>query len=119
MISPSEDQIQIELLEWLRLAHPEAWARTHHSPNGGHRSPVTAARLKNLGVRRGFPDLTLWLPRGGFHGLAVELKVGCNRATPEQADWIEHLQAIGWCAEVCTGFDAAQRRFVDYLSLSR
>ena len=117
MTHPSEDAIQMALLEWLRLAHPAAWALTHHSPNGGHRSAVTAARLKCLGVRRGFPDLTLWLPRAGFHGLAIELKAGRNKATPEQIGWLEHLGAIGWCAVVCVGFEAAQRQFQEYLQL--
>ena len=114
-MNPSEDQIQIALLEWLRLAHPAAWPWTHHSPNGGARSAVTGARLKNLGVRRGFPDLTLWLPRGGFHGLAVELKAGKGKPTPEQLAWLDHMASIGWMAAVCTGFDAARETLDAYL----
>ena len=115
MTGPSEDAIQMALLEWLRLHDRRAWELTHHSPNGGHRSPVTAARLKNLGVRRGFPDLTLWLPRGGFHGLAIELKAGRNKPTPEQLAWLDHMASIGWMAAVCTGFDAARETLDAYL----
>ena len=112
---PSEDAIQIALIDWICLAHPDAAPWLHHSPNGGLRGPVTAARLKAMGVRRGFPDLTLWLPRGGFHGLAIELKVGRNRATAEQIDWLDHMASIGWLAVCCTGFDAARQTIEDYL----
>ena len=111
----TEDAIQITLLEWLRLAHPKAWPLCHHSPNGGARNAITGARLKCMGVRRGFPDLTLWLPRRGFQGLAVELKAPKGRLTPEQAAWLEHMATIGWCAVTCVGFDAAQRQFQEYL----
>lgn len=112
---PSEDAIQMALIAWLRLQHPEAWPWAHHSANGGYRNPVTAARLKAMGVRRGFPDLTLWLPRGGFHGLAVELKVGRNRATAEQIAWLDHMASTGWMAVCCIGFDAARQTIEDYL----
>ena len=112
---PSEDQIQIALVEWMRLAHPKVAPWMHHSPNGGHRSPVTGARLKALGVRRGFPDLTLWLPRGGFHGLAIELKAAKGKPTTEQIDWLNHMGSIGWLAVCCTGFDAARQTIEDYL----
>lgn len=116
MTSPSEDAIQMALLEWLRLHDHRAWELTHHSPNGGARSAITGARLKALGVRRGFPDLTLWLPRGGFHGLAVELKTAKGRPTSEQLAWLNHMSAIGWCAALCTGFDAARDQFASYLA---
>lgn len=112
----SEDAIQIALLEWLRLYDRRAWEFTHHSPNGGYRNPVTAARLKAMGVRRGFPDITIWLPRGGFHGLAIELKAGRNKATAEQIGWLDHMGSIGWLATVCVGFDAARQTISDYLA---
>ena len=117
MTGPSEDAIQMALLEWLRLYDRRAWELTVHTPNGGARSAVTGARLKALGVRRGFPDLTLWLPRGGFHGLAVELKAGRNKMTPEQADWLAHMNSAGWMAVCCVGLDAARDTFASYLAL--
>ena len=112
---PSEDQVQADLLAWLRIAHPAAWERTHHSPNGGARSAVTGARLKALGVRRGFPDLILPLPRRGCVGLVVELKAGRGKPTPEQLDWLDFFGANGWVAVCCTGFESAQRTFAAYL----
>lgn len=112
---PTEDAIQIALVRWIDLQHPHASRWLHHSPNGGHRTRVTAARLKAMGVRRGFPDLTLWLPRGGFHGLAIELKAGRNRATAEQIAWLDHMASTGWMAVCCIGFDAARQTIEDYL----
>ena len=53
-------------------------------PNGGHRHPVVAARLKAEGVRAGVPDICLPVARKGYHGLFVELKFGRNKPTPAQ-----------------------------------
>lgn len=113
----AEDATQIALLEWLEVAHPQVWPWTHHSANGGHRNLVTGVRLKAMGVRKGFPDLTLWLPRGGFNGLAIELKVGRNRPTIEQLAWLDHMASVGWFATLCVGFDAARRSIEDYIAL--
>lgn len=76
---------------------------------------MTGARLKAMGVRRGFPDLTLWLPRGGLHGLAVELKAAKGKPTTEQLAWLDHMAGIGWMAVVCIGFDAARETIDSYL----
>lgn len=118
MVAPkreSEEDIQIALVRWFDLQYPDAAPWLYHSPAGGVRNKVTAWRLKNLGVRRGFPDLTLWLPRGGFHGLAVELKAAKGKPTPEQIQWLDHMARTGWMAVVCTGFDAARETFDNYL----
>ena len=113
----SEDAIQIALVQWFDLQYPDAAPWLYHSPAGGVRNKVTAWRLKAMGARRGFPDLTLWLPRGGFHGLAVELKAGRNKMTPEQADWLAHMSSAGWMVACCVGFDAARDTFASYLAL--
>ena len=113
---PSEDQIQIALVEWMRLAHPKVAPWMHHSPNGGLRSPVTAARLKAMGVRRGFPDLMLWVARGGHRGLAIELKASRGKPTLEQLEWLGHMGGMGWIAVLCVGFDAARQTIDDYLA---
>ena len=64
---------------------------------------------------QGFPDLTIWLPRGGFTASPSNSKVGRNRATAEQIDWLDHMASIGWLAVCCTGFDAARQTIEDYL----
>lgn len=85
-------------------------------PNGGARSPRTAARLKAEGVRRGVPDLALPVPRGGYAGLWIELKrPGRHSVSPEQREWIAGLRDLGHRAEVAVGWLEARDVIVDYL----
>lgn len=107
------------LIEWARLRSgsvPEL-RLLFAIPNGGHRHPATAAKLKAEGVKRGVPDLCLPVPRGPYHGLYIELKAGKNTATEEQRDWMEALNAQGYCASVCTGWEAAREAIEFYLGL--
>ena len=63
-------QIQGAVAEFLDRALPSdaAW---FHPPNGGHRHPVVAAKLKAQGVKPGVPDVVIiWRGRAIF----IELK---------------------------------------------
>ena len=72
-----------------------------HVPNEGKRSPVTGARLKRAGLKKGFPDVIIIDGR-----IAIELKTKKGRMTPEQTDWQERLTAIGWTAVTCRDMQA-------------
>ena len=87
----------------------------YHVPNGGSRNKIEAANLKRQGVKAGVPDICLPVPRGGYHGLYIELKEGRNKATEKQLEWIAELARQGYVAVVCTGFDAAVQEIVRYL----
>jgi hypothetical protein len=111
-----EESEQINLMSWLMIYNPKAWARTHHSPNGGIRSIVTAVRLKRMGTKRGFPDLVMLVPSGRFNGLALELKVDKNKPTKEQIEWLSFFSECGFHAVSVVGFDAARRVIEKYLT---
>jgi hypothetical protein len=109
---------QVALFAWadrVRRQYPELrWL--YAVPNGGARSPRTAAMLKAEGVRKGVPDVHLPVPRGGFAGLWIELKrPGKHAIKPEQREWIDGLQANGYRAEIAVGWDRAREIIVDYL----
>ena len=73
---PTEDQEQIALINWARMQekkYPEL-RLLFHIPNGGSRGKAEAGRFRAMGVRAGVPDLCLPVPRGGKHGLFVEMK---------------------------------------------
>lgn len=55
--------------------------------------------------------------RGGYHGLYIELKVGSNKATALQKDWIKELTKQGYLAVVCYGWQEAAEQLVNYLEL--
>lgn len=84
-------------------------------PNGGHRHPATAAKLKAEGVKAGVPDICLPVARGEYHGLWIELKAGRNKPTPPQVQWHMRLSQQGYRVAVCYGWEAAREVIEEYL----
>lgn len=91
-------------------------ARLFHVPNGGSRGPAEAGRFKAMGVKPGVPDVFLDVPRGGFHGLRIEMKRRRGGVlSDEQAEWLDYYNANGYRAVVCYGWDEARMEIEDYL----
>jgi len=65
--------------------------RWSHFPAGEKRNKITGARLKRMGLRRGWPDFQLVSPAGVYHGL--ELKRLGEPLTDDQ----EEFQL--WCIQ--------------------
>ena len=84
---------------------------------GGNYQPHFSVRMKakKSGYKKGFPDLFIYEPRGDFHGLAIELKVGYNRETKDQLYWRNELNKRGYVAEICNGIDEALALINRYL----
>ena len=81
----------------------------YHPANGGKRDARTAALLKAQGVRRGVPDLIMPVRcplKPDVPGWAAELKIAPNRASAEQAAWIDHYEAQGWYVRLHRACDA-------------
>ncbi len=76
----------------------------YHVPNEGKRTASTGGRLKAAGMRAGVPDLCLPVPRGGYHGLYIEMKYGKNNPTQAQNEWLDALREQGYFTAVCYGF---------------
>ena len=103
-IVPSEDHEQMMLVQWFRRTYPEV--RIFSVPNGGHRHPAVAAKMKATGVVKGVPDL--FVP--AWH-LWVEMKrTKGGSLSPEQKDWIAYLESVGFCCIVGKGADDAKRQ---------
>lgn len=85
-------------------------------PNGGLRHKREAAKLKAEGVKPGVPDYLLPVARGGYVGLALELKTATGRVSPEQKAWLAHLEAQGWLAVVARGWEQAWDVVRDYMA---
>lgn len=119
---PSEHCEQVRLFEWAALAKstmPEL-GLLYAIPNGGARHKAVAGKLRAEGVKSGVPDLCLPVPRGGFHGLYIELKrQKGGRVSKGQQQWIADLRAQGYSAVVCEGWMAASEVLTAYLALSR
>ena len=54
-----------------------------------------------MAMQKGYPDLFLAVPRGGYHGLYVELKSNRGRLTDEQEMMLALLAEQGYKTAVC------------------
>ena len=87
----TEAQLHKAVAQYLDLALP-ADAVWHHSPMGGKRPKGEAGKLKSMGARAGWPDITIiWQGRAYF----IELKVGDRTLSVAQMDTIGQLRRAG------------------------
>jgi len=115
---PTEHAEQCAVIKWFDLQFPGLKGRLAAIPNGGQRHIAVAAKLKAEGVRKGFPDMMLLKPMGGYFGLFVELKrVKGGRLSPEQEDWLIWLATQGFKTAVCKGADEARETIKAYLGV--
>jgi len=113
----TEHENQVALVKWAALnlkTYPELSA-LYAIPNAARRSPFQGAWMKAEGLRAGFPDIGLPVPRDPYHGLYIEMKVGKNKPTPAQCAWHERLRAFGNRVEVCYGWQEAVKVIEEYL----
>lgn len=103
-------QTKIPELKWLfaipnGLWLPDAYART---------------ALKQ-GLTAGVCDLALLLPRGGYHGLLIEMKrrdaTPC-KITEKQKAFLSHHANLGYRAEMVKGWEMGKNLILEYLGKS-
>lgn len=101
--NPKEDVIQRAVAQHLDLRAKQGvvwW----HTPNGGYRNAVEAARFKGQGVKAGVPDVIIF-----FEGqlYALELKAASGKLSQAQKDMLSTLQANGARIAVAYSIDEA------------
>ncbi len=121
-LTPTEHDEQVALIQW--------WALVHHRfgvaerllfaiPNAGAGSQKgQAGKMKAEGVRQGIPDLFLSVPRGGHHGLYIEMKRRTKKPRPEQFTMLATLNEQGYMAIWCDSAELAMGEITEYLSPS-
>ncbi len=121
----SERTTHRAVCQYLKMAYPNVIFNTDLS--GATKLTIgQAVALKSLRSGRGFPDIVIYEPRKGFHGLFIELKQDLtkvftnngNCATPhiaEQWKMIQLLQERGYYASFAVGFDDAKMIIDNYL----
>lgn len=116
--SDREHQHQVALFEWAVKESkqiPEL-EMLFAIPNGGHRHVLTAMRLKDEGVKAGYPDVGLDVARAGYHGLRIEMKAGRNRLSSDQCWWFSRLIDQGYYCAVCYDWEEASKLIKCYLA---
>ena len=108
----AEDKLQSAIVSYLKMKYNVLYCASL----GGQYQKYHSQRLKakRTGYVAGFPDLFIYEARKGFNGLAIELKVKGNYASPSQKAWIVNLNNRGYLAKVCTGFDDAKETIDNY-----
>lgn len=120
----SELHLQSIIWQWFYNKYPE-----HRLPLRGKnprcllvhnllnaKSVVEGAKLASCGLTKGFPDMSLHLPRKGFHGLHMELKLPGMKPKPEQLDVLHALEENGYYVCWVDNHLDAQQEIENYLN---
>jgi hypothetical protein len=110
-----EQAEQINIVNWFNYQFPELADDMHHFANERKCSVQQGRILKRMGVKKGVADFFLALPLDGYAGFWLELKVGKNKVTAEQQEFLNRKKARGYMCAACWGFDAAKELILAYL----
>lgn len=116
-LKETEDQAQIRVFQWAKWQqskYPQLKAM-YHAANEGKRSTIAGANLKRQGMKPGVSDICLPCAAGQYNNLYIELKVGNNKASDAQLNFIDRINAIGGKALVVYEADNAIDVITAYL----
>ena len=119
-----EYHLQAQICDYLRLQYPDALWQSDLS--GIKLTVGQAVKVKRIKYGKYWPDLIVFEPRGGYNGLAIEIKRngpeiytrdGRLRQTAHiqgQAEMLARFRERGYMAEFVCGFDEAQQMIDGY-----
>lgn len=122
-----ESNLQQKCVKWFDSEYPEKKMLMHHSPNEGIRTAFQGGIAKSMGMRRGFPDLILLVPRvfrtswdelEVYGYLAIEMKEGKGSQTKEQKEYEKLMNESGGCYVVVKDLKTFQDVVKAYLELN-
>ena len=115
-----EHDLQTDLVAWthgeIAAGRLRELAFLFAVPNAGRRTGRERGRMLAEGLKAGVPDLFLPVPRSGFCGAVLELKIKGNRPGLDQVRWLDALQAMGHRVAVCYTLETAKNFLQSYLA---
>jgi hypothetical protein len=84
---------------------------------GVYCSKAQRMKVKALGYKKGVPDLLIFIAKGPYNGLCIEVKTRKGRITPEQRRWHEALSRNGYKVLVPRSFEEAKCSIDEYMKL--
>jgi hypothetical protein len=117
----SEHREQVMLVTWFKFQYAKYKDCFFAIPNGAHLAgdaksrAIKIKKMKAEGFLVGVSDLFFMIPKGGWHGLFIEMKSEKGSASEAQSDFIGRAVLMGYRAEVCNGFDEAKLVIDNYL----
>lgn len=115
MTLQAEQVDHINIVNWFNYQYPELADDFHHFANERRCSVQQGRLLKRMGVKKGVADFFLALPQNGKAGLWIELKVGKNKPSKEQEEFLARKTARGYVAICVWGFESAKEFISTYL----
>jgi len=120
----SEKSLHKAVCTYLKYQYPHILFNTELS--GVRVSRGIARQLPSLRSQNGFPDIAIYEPHNGYHGLFVELKregenlykkngEPTSPHVAEQMDCMVELRMRGYKAEFAVGWEAAKELIDTYL----
>jgi len=119
----SEHTEQVAVVAWFRMQHPKQskllFSHIDGAIIGGKNKFGAISNLKKEGWTKGIPDLMLAYPVPPYSGLWIEMK-DKNKSEkdlrPEQKEYLELFNSVGYAAYCCCGFDHAKHVIQMYLN---
>lgn len=115
-----ESDIQKTIIEWTKSAPykgKKVFDYTHHTPNGGTRNLFEAKKFKAMGVKAGYPDLSIDIVTPSYAGLRIELKRDASeKLSGEQVELLALLNEEGYYATSCHSIESAIKTITDYIN---
>jgi hypothetical protein len=68
-----------------------------------------------MGVRAGFPDLTLLVPRKGYHALFIELKTAKGKQSEHQKEYQAEVEKQGYKYIICRSVQDFIKEIEEYM----
>ncbi len=118
---PKEQIEQEALFQWAKaMERTDPRLRLLNSSQNGMRasSLYQAVAAKKAGMKKGFPDVSLPVPSGCWHGLFIEMKRAGgvpSDVSAEQREWLAMLEAHGNKTAVAFGWEMAKKIILEYL----
>lgn len=112
---PTESSIQSSYILWLNLQYPKIADVTAAFANGGLRDGRYGHRLRCEGLKKGFPDIGMFVARGEYHGMFIEFKSAKGIISKEQFEVMSNLETQGYLCRICRSLDEAINETIKYL----
>ncbi len=125
MTGVKEETVHLQVCRYISIQYPHVLFNTDLS--GIKLTQGQAVKAKRMRACRAFPDIVIYEPRKGYHGLFLELKregtrllkkdgtIVSNAHIQEQEEMLKNLRKRGFKAEFAIGFDQAKGIIDSYL----
>lgn len=109
---------QVRIFHHFESNAPDIYRRLVATPNGGWRGKKAGGFMQAEGQKKGYPDMSLDVARGVYHGMRIELKYGKNSLSAEQRDYLRQLSDDGYYSVHCVGWMEAVEAITAYYLLA-